>query len=108
MSIVDTGCGPDNTSYQITLQWNDGDTGGPDVSILYYLVEVTSSPPTGFMCPQGRCNVTTSTTTITGLSCSTEYNFTVTAVNCIGSSNDSETSTITTPTPSKYIIRETR
>ena len=49
-------------------------------------MEVTSSPPTGFVCPPEQCNVTTNTTTITGLNCSREYSFTVTAVNCIGSS----------------------
>ena len=52
-------------------------------------MEVTSSPP-GFVCPPEQCNVTTTNTTnITGLSCSTEYNFTVRAVNCVGSSSAS-------------------
>ena len=81
--IVNIGCDPTNTSYQTTLQWNANDTGGPGVSILYYLVEVTS--PSGFMCLPEQCNVTANTTTITGLSCSTDYSFTVRAVNCIGS-----------------------
>ena len=90
-------CGPDNT-YQTTLQWNDGDT---NVTILRYEVNVTSSPP-GFMCPQDQCNVTTNTTTITGLNCSTDYNFTVRAVNCNGFSDVSNTYNITIPSPSKY------
>ena len=89
-----------NTSYKIPLQWNDNVTGGPDVSILYYLVEVTS--PSGFVCPPEQCNVTANTTTITGLSCSTDYSFTVRAVNCIGTSDVSITRTVTAPTPSKF------
>ena len=91
-----------STSYQTTLQWNANDTGGPDVSILYYLVEVTSSP-SGFVCPPEQCNVTANTTTITGLSCSTDYSFTVRAVNCNGTSAVSETRTVTTPTPGRLL-----
>ena len=72
-------------SYQVSLQWNADDTGGPDVSILYYLVEVTS--PSGFVCPPEQCNVTVNTTTITGLSCSTDYSFTVRTANCGGLSS---------------------
>ena len=56
LTILNTGCALDSTSYQTTLQWNANDTGGPDVSILYYLVEVTS--PSGFVCPPEQCNVT--------------------------------------------------
>ena len=99
LTIFNTGCDPDGTSYQTTLQWNANDTGGPDVSILYYLVEVTS--PSGFVCLPEQCNVTANTTTITGLNCSTDYSFTVRAVNCIGTSDVSDT--VTTFTPSKLL-----
>ena len=94
-------CDTTTNTYQTTLQWNDNDTGGPDVSILYYLVEVTS--PSGFVCPPEQCNVTVNTTTITGLSCSTDYSFTVRAVNCIGTSAVSDTYNITT-TSSKLLL----
>ena len=67
-------------SYQAMLQWS-GDT-----SHTHYQVEVTS--PAGFVCPPEQCNVTTTTTTITGLSCATNYySFTVRAVNCVGQGN---------------------
>ena len=72
-----------------------------DVSILYYLVEVTS--PSGFVCPPEQCNVTANTTTITGLNCSTDYSFTVIAVNCVGNSTVSNTKTVTT-TSSKFLL----
>ena len=101
LTIFNTGCASDGTSYLTTLQWNANDTGGPDVSILYYLVEVTS--PSGFVCPPEQCNVTVNTTTITGLSCSTDYSFTVRAVNCVGNSTVSNTKTVTTSS-SKFLL----
>ena len=65
---------------QFTLEWSPPiDAGG---MISHYLVNVTGPP--GFNCPPDQCNVTTTTTTITGLKCTASYMFTVRAVNCIG------------------------
>ena len=65
-----------------TLQWNSDDTGGDGVEIGYYEVNVTSSS-----CPdQPSRYPTTSSVTITGLSCSCDYSIIVRAVNCMGAS----------------------
>lgn len=76
-------CDSVNKSYQVSLKWNDNDTGG--ANITSYTVGVTGLSE--FTCPQAQCNVATNTTLITGLSCSSNYSFTVRAVNCNGSSN---------------------
>ena len=75
---------------QFILDWSPPtNTGGPSVEIEHYLVNVTGPP--GFNCPPDQCNVTTTSTTITGLKCNTSYIVTVRAVNCIGEG------TLTTP-----------
>ena len=73
------------------LQWS-GDT-----DRTHYQVEVTS--PAGFVCPPEQCNVTTTTATITGLSCATNYyTLAISAFNCAGQGN---TTNITVPVEGK-------
>ena len=73
----------DVENFQVTLQWQPpNNTGGLNVEIKHYLVNVTGPP--GFSCPLDQCNITTTNTTITGLKCNTRYIVTVRAVNCIG------------------------
>ena len=74
-----------------TLKWTQpNNTGGQNVKISRYLLDVTG--PAGYTCPAKQCNVTTTNTTITGLLCNTNYTVTVRAVNCEnnGSSSASE------------------
>ena len=67
-----------------TLKWAPPtNTGGEGVSIERYIVSVTG---TGYTCPPDQCNVTTPSTSITGLQCNTSYTVAVTAVNCKGQS----------------------
>ena len=67
-------------SYQAMLQWS-GDT-----DHTHYQVEVTS--PAGFVCPPEQCNITATTTIITGLSCATNYyTLAISAFNCAGQGN---------------------
>ena len=76
-------------SYQAMLQWS-GDT-----SHTHYQVHVEVASPAGFVCPPEQCNITTTTTTITGLSCATNYyTLAISAFNCAGQSNST---TITLP-----------
>ena len=85
---------------QFTLEWSPpNDTVGPSVEIEYYLVNVTGPP--GFNCPPDQCNVTTNSTTITGLKCNTSYMVTVRAVNCIGEGSQSAPSLINVETPGR-------
>ena len=75
--------------YDITIRWTPPtNTGGQGVLIDYYLVSV--SGPDGYTCPPDQCNVTTTNTTLTGIVCNTSHIVSVRAVNCAGSSNDSE------------------
>ena len=70
-----------------TLKWAPPtNTGGEGVSIERYIVSVTTASGTGYTCPPDLCNVTTPSTSITGLQCNTSYTVTVTAVNCAGQS----------------------
>ena len=67
-------------SYQAMVQWSG------DADHTHYQVEVTS--PAEFVCPPEQCNITTTTTTITGLSCATNYyTLAISAFNCAGQSN---------------------
>ena len=81
-------------SFQAMLQWS-GHT-----SHTHYQVEVTS--PAEFMCPPQQCNITTTTTTITGLSCATNYyTLAISAFNCAGQGN---TTNITVPVEGKDCV----
>ena len=87
-------CDRFSRSFSAELQWS-GDT-----SHTHYQVKVIS--PAGFVCPPEQCNITTTTTTITGLSCDyTNYSFAITAVNCVGESN---ATTITLPVEGKFSL----
>ena len=75
---------------QVNLQWiPPTNTGGQGVMIDRYLVTV--SGPAGYTCPTDQCNVTTTSTTLTGLECGSTYMVSVSAVNCIGESGASNT-----------------
>ena len=85
-------------SYQAMLQWS-GDT-----SHTHYQVHVEVASPAGFVCPPEQCNITTTTTTITGLSCATNYYIlAISAFNCAGQGN---TSTITLPVEGKDCVSD--
>ena len=82
---------------RVILEWAPPtNTGGEGVRIDRYIVNVTG--PDGYTYPPDQCNVTTPSTTITGLQCNTSYTVTVRAVNCVGVSVSStpETVNITT------------
>ena len=76
------------TGNQVTIQWTPPTyTGGVDIE--GYLVNVTG--PAGYTCPPDQCNVTTTSTTLTGLQCNTTYQISVRAVTCIGVGDASDT-----------------
>ena len=78
-----------------TLEWAPPtNTGGEGVSIERYIVSVTTASGTGYTCPPDQCNVTTPSTSITGLQCNTSYTVAVIAVNCKGQSMPSAPATL--------------
>ena len=78
---------------RVTLEWTPPtNTGGEGVRIDRYIVNMTG--PDGYTCPLDQCNVTTPSTTITGLQCNTSYTVTVRAVNCAGVSVSSTPETV--------------
>ena len=89
---------------QIPLQWTPPtDTGGDNVTIDHYVVDVTG--PAGVTCLPGPCNmISGTTTTITGLLCNANYNVTVGAVNCRGKGNSSAPATITLTTSGEVFV----
>ena len=95
IELTDFRCTNNRSIGHVSLEWNQpNDTGGQDLTIEHYVVNVTG--PAGFTCPANQCNVTTTNTTITGLLCNTSYTVTVTAVNCIGEGNSSNPIIIST------------
>ena len=88
---------------QVSLQWTPPtDIGGDNVTIEHYVVDVAG--PAGVTCSPEPCNNTTgTTTTITGLLCSTSYTVTVRAVNCRGEGTSSPPLVIITAGQFKYI-----
>ena len=69
-----------NENCSLLLNWTSpSDTGGPNVEIVRYMLYVTELNG-----PSYEMNVTNTTTTITGLNCSSSYNISVRAVNCVG------------------------
>ena len=85
---------------QSTLEWAPPtNTGGEGVSIERYLVSVTTASGTSYTCLPDQCNVTTPSTTITGLQFNTSYTVTVTAVNCAGQSMPSAPVSLSKLTP---------
>lgn len=77
-----------NTGY-IFLTWTPPtDSGGQNMIIEHYLINITG--PAKFTCPADQCNVTTTNTSITDLSCNTSYAVSVKAVSCIGEGNFSQ------------------
>ena len=88
--IFNTGsCDSAGGLYQVTLRWND--SARNTAPALYYLINVSSHP--GFVCPTEQCNTTTRSTTITGLSCSTDLSFTIRGANCAGLGEPTSVST---------------
>ena len=88
MSVPSTSCDP-MSGNQVTLQWTPPtDTGGDNVTIEHYVVDVTG--PAGVTCSPEHCNMINGTiTTITGLLCNTNYTVTVRAVTCRGEGTSS-------------------
>ena len=78
----------------VTLQWTPPtNTGGQGVMITHY---VLTGLPQSASCSTGPCdNITSTTTTITGLQCNTSYNVSVRAVNCRGIGASSNTIEVT-------------
>ena len=67
-------------SFSLPLNWTSpNDTGGPNVEIIHYILTVTEHNRLSY-----EMNVTTTRVTITGLNCSSSYNITLRAVNCVG------------------------
>ena len=88
IELKDFRCSNNRSIGHVSLEWTQpNDTGGKDLTIENYVVNVTG--PAGFICPPNQYNVTTTITTITGLLCNTSYTVTVRAVNCIGEGNTS-------------------
>ena len=89
---------------QVTLQWTPPtDTGGDNVTIERYVVNVTG--PVGVTCSPEPCNmISGTTTTISGLLCNTNYTVTVKAVNCRGESNSSTPTMIAVTTPGEVTV----
>ena len=92
ISAPSTICGSNGN--QVTLQWTPPtNTGGQGVMITHY---VLTGLPQSASCSTGPCdNITSTTTTITGLQCNTSYNVSVRAVNCRGTGASSNTIEIT-------------
>ena len=89
MSAPSTTC-DDSAGNQVTLQWTPPtNTGGQGVMITQY---VLTGLPQSASCSTGPCdNITSTTTTITGLQCNTSYDVSVRAVNCRGSGSPMQT-----------------
>ena len=90
----------DDSNMAVTLQWTPPtDTGGQGVMITHY---VLTGLPQSASCSTGPCNnITSTTTTITGLQCNTSYNVSVRAVNCRGNGSFSNSiQIIVQPAPS--------
>ena len=93
---MNTSSSCDCNGSQITLQWTPpNETGGQDIEIEHYLLNITGQA--GYACPPEQCNVTTNTTTITGLQCNTSYIVSVRAVNCNGIGNSSKFVVVNVP-----------
>ena len=88
MSVPPTSCDPVSGN-RISLQWTlPNDTGGDNVIIEHYVVDVTG--PAGVTCSPEPCNKISGTTIfLTGLLCNTNYTVTVRAVNCRGEGTSS-------------------
>ena len=76
----------------VTLQWSPpNNTGGLDVNISHYVVNVTRPDEQLFY------NVTTTSVSITGLVCNFSYVVSVRAANCIGEGNSLNSVVINIP-----------
>ena len=85
---------------QATLKWAPPtNTGGEGVSIERYIVNLTTASGTGYTCPPDQCNVTTPSTSITGLQLNSSYTVTVIAINCAGQSMPSTPVNLSQLTP---------
>ena len=91
MDIPSTTCGSNGT-HEVTLQWTPPTNTGGQVIDRYL---VTVSGPAGYICPTDQCNVTTTSTTLTGLECGSTYLVSVSAVNCIGEGNSTQPMMVT-------------
>ena len=90
----------DDAGNQVVLEWEQPlETGGVGIEIERYLLTVKATSGPEFSCPPDQCNVTTTNTTISGLSCNTNYTATVRAVNCNGMSNETEAINISIGAP---------
>ena len=96
MSAPSTTCGSNGN--QVTLQWTPPtNTGGQGVMITHY---VLTGLPQSASCSTGPCdNITSTTTTVTGLQCNDSYTISVSAVNCRGMGNASDPIMITVDVP---------
>ena len=102
MSASSTSCG--SNGHQVTLQWTPPtNTGGQGVMITHY---VLTGLPQSASCSTGPCdNITSTTTTITGLLFNDDgYNVSVSAVNCRGPGSASDPIMITVDVPGKTVI----
>ena len=89
-----------DSNMAVTLQWTPPtNTGGQGMMITHYML---IGLPQSASCSTGPCdNITSTTTTITGLQCNTSYNVSVRAVNCRGNGNFSNSiQIIVQPAPS--------
>ena len=104
MSVPSITCDPVSGT-QVILQWTPPtDTGGPDVNIDHYVVDVTG--PAGVTCSSEPCNnISGTTTTITGLLCNTSYTVTVRAVNCRGEGTSSKPIILRVTAPGEVLLR---
>ena len=98
MDLPSASCDP-MSGNQVTLHWTPPtDTGGDNVTIEHYVVDVTE--PAGVTCSPEPCNtISGANATITGLLCNTNYTVTVRAVNCRGEGISSTPAMIVVTTP---------
>ena len=73
-------------------------TGGSDVEIDYYNITIKSENHSEFNCFSDQCNITKTSTMITNLKHGVKYNISISAINCVGLGESSDTLQLVTGT----------
>ena len=86
-----------DTSFSLT--WlPPANTGRSDMEIDYYKITIKSENHTEFNCFSDQCNITKNSTMITNLKHGVKYNISISAINCVGIGESSDTLQLVTGT----------
>ena len=91
-----------DTSFSLT--WlPPANTGRSDMEIDYYKITIKSENHTEFNCFSDQCNIAKHSTMITNLKHGVKYNISISAINCVGLGESSDTLQLVTGTQNSLI-----